>query len=97
MKRPTGEDEKTEFYKIYKRLNWRKVAPAAEYGKIQMVERTRFELVTSSMPLKRATNCANAPEPDDYYSRNYSYINNSIAKVYIKFTWLRLAHLSFSR
>lgn len=25
------------------------------------LERTRFELVTSSMPLKRATNCANAP------------------------------------
>jgi hypothetical protein len=27
-----------------------------------MVERTRVELVTSSMPLKRATNCANAPD-----------------------------------
>jgi hypothetical protein len=27
----------------------------------RMVERRRFELLTSSMPLKRATNCANAP------------------------------------
>jgi len=51
MKRPTGEDEKTEFYKTYKLLKVRKCAPAAEYGKIRMVERTRFELVTSSMPL----------------------------------------------
>jgi hypothetical protein len=47
VKRPTGEKEKTEFYKIYKRLNETKVAPAAECAKKQMVERTRFELVTA--------------------------------------------------
>ncbi len=31
------------------------------------MERTRVELVTSSMPLKRATNCANAPQTTDLF------------------------------
>ena len=36
-----------------------------------MVERTGVEPVTSSMPLKRATNCANAPYGIAYHNTTF--------------------------